>query len=80
MRIRLSDAADNDYASHYLHGLEQFGYVQTERYFEDLRKTFQRLASFPEIGRIRTEFHPPLSASIFFAPTLSFSILLMTAF
>ncbi|HVZ29245.1 MAG TPA: type II toxin-antitoxin system RelE/ParE family toxin [Asticcacaulis sp.] len=73
-RYRLSEAAERDYTTLYVFGLEQFGYPQAERYLDELEETFQRLAAFPEMGRLGMEFRPPVRIHVFRAHLIFFDI------
>ena len=54
--------ADEDLIAIYIQGYDQFGRQQAERYQDGLEAAFQRLADYPELTRLRTEFNPPVRA------------------
>ncbi len=60
MRWRVSDSADRDLTQLYLQGIERFGFAQAEKYFDDLHAAFDRLAAYPNAGRLRQEVTPPV--------------------
>lgn len=43
----------------YEQGHDLFGPRQADRYLDDLDRTFERLAEFPGLGRLRTDYTPP---------------------
>lgn len=57
-RYRLSRAANDDLFDVFVQGLDQFGPRQAERYRDAIRRTFDRLADFPEMGRARPDVGP----------------------
>ncbi|KTT75001.1 hypothetical protein NS334_03890 [Sphingomonas endophytica] len=73
MGYRLSDEADEDYFSIYLHGVETFGEEQAERYADLLDRAFAFLGDHPRAGRERLELreairgYPTGSHLIFYA-------------
>lgn len=60
MTYRLSRKAAEDIVNIYVTGVEQFGVEQAEKYHAQLERTFQLIASTPEIARERTEITPPV--------------------
>ena len=60
MSYRTTEQADEDIVGIYLHGNRAFGAAQAERYQEGLFRTFARLASNPNMARLRDEFTPPV--------------------
>lgn len=60
MSYRLSRKAEEDIIAIFLHGVEQFGLHQAERYHDLLEKTFRFLADNPEAARERPEIVPPV--------------------
>jgi toxin ParE1/3/4 len=56
----LAKDADQDLQNIYWFTLERWGEQQAELYINELFSTFEKLAEFPEMGRMRTE----LSAKI----------------
>ena len=61
-RFRTTDQADEDLIAIYIQGYDQFGPQQAERYQDGLEAAFQRLADYPALTRLRTEFNPPVRA------------------
>ncbi|MGV3578080.1 type II toxin-antitoxin system RelE/ParE family toxin [Brevundimonas sp.] len=61
-RYWLTKAADADLDIIFWQGLERFGPSRTERYVEELERTFDHLCRFPEAARLRTELTPPVRA------------------
>lgn len=59
-RFRTTDRADEDLIAIYIHGLDQFGPRQADIYWDGLNALFQRLADYPRLARLRTEFDPPV--------------------
>ena len=59
-RYRLSAEADEDMVTVYIQGHDRFGPFQADRYHDELEALFGRLADFPELGRLRQEYHPPV--------------------
>ncbi len=59
-RFRTSDQADEDIIAIYEQGYRLFGADQADRYLDDLDSVFQRLADFPRLGRLRTDYTPPV--------------------
>ncbi|WP_127471503.1 type II toxin-antitoxin system RelE/ParE family toxin [Thiomicrorhabdus aquaedulcis] len=55
MSYILNKQAENDLVALYIQGYQQFGEQQAEHYFQSLESTFELLAQFPTIARIRTE-------------------------
>ncbi|MBX9614268.1 MAG: type II toxin-antitoxin system RelE/ParE family toxin [Caulobacteraceae bacterium] len=43
----------------YEQGYALFGPRQADQYLEDLERAFQRIAEFPGLGRLRTDYTPP---------------------
>ena len=59
-RYRLSAEADEDMVAVYLQGYDRFSPLQADRYHDELEALFERLAEFPELGRLRHEYYPPV--------------------
>lgn len=59
-RFRLTREATEDILSIYLQGHDRFGAQQADRYHDELKILFGRLADFPRMGRLMAEFHPPV--------------------
>lgn len=57
-RYRLSPQATDDVLAIYLQGFELFGQRQADAYQDELERTFERLAAFPQIGRLREDLTP----------------------
>ena len=55
-----SREADEDLIAIYEQGFDRFGRRQAERYLDDLERTFEHLAVYPGLGRLRTEHQPPV--------------------
>lgn len=55
MGYNLSDAADEDYFSIFLYGVQTFGQEQAERYADQLDRAFVFLGDHPRAGRERPE-------------------------
>lgn len=55
MKFTLSLQAEEDLIQIYLYGLETFGELQAERYFNSLEQTFARIAQNPEMYPMATE-------------------------
>lgn len=55
MTYTLSLQAEEDLIQIYLYGLETFGELQAERYFNSLEKTFERIALNPEMYPMANE-------------------------
>ena len=51
---------EHDIIATFVHGVEQFGVQQAERYHDLLDRTFQFLAENPEAARERAEITPPV--------------------
>ncbi len=60
MKWRLSGPANRDIIQIYAQGVERFGFAQAEKYMDDLDAAFDRLASYPEAGRLRHEVSPAM--------------------
>lgn len=60
MTYRISGTADRDLLDIYVYGAIQFGTAQAEEYERDLHACFGALADNPWMGRLRTEFFPPV--------------------
>lgn len=55
-RFTLSEAADLDLEELFEYGVVTHGALQAVRYHDDLLKTIETIAAFPEMARERTEF------------------------
>lgn len=72
MTFIISLQVEEDLIQTYLYGLETFGELQVERYFNTLEKSFDRITQNPEMYTIANEiktgyrFCVPNSHSIFF--------------
>ena len=53
MRLRLSALADTDLTAIYEHGLDQFGEVQADRYYDGLLDALERIRHYPKAARKR---------------------------
>lgn len=60
MAYRTTVRADDDVITVYLHGVQNFGIEQAERYLSGLVKCFELLAEQPRIARERPELRPPV--------------------
>jgi toxin ParE1/3/4 len=58
--IRLTPLAEQDLRDIWQHGTEVWGRAQAERYFDAMYGTFELIADFPEIARLRDNFTPPI--------------------
>jgi toxin ParE1/3/4 len=59
---RLTKAASNDIANIFREGLGLFGLAQADTYHDGLTATFELLASYPRLARLREEIDPPVRA------------------
>lgn len=60
MTFRLSQQAEADLISIYLHGVENFGVVQAESYMDKIDGMIALIDHSPNIARIREEISPPV--------------------
>lgn len=60
MKYRLSTRADDDLATIYITGAEQFGQARADAYLAGLRAALDMLARSPTIYRERAEIVPPV--------------------
>ena len=74
MTWRLSDLADRDLSLVYLQGIERFGFAQAEKYFDELQAALDRLALYPQTGRLRREVEPPVRMLPFRAHLIFYDI------
>ena len=59
MRWRLSGPANRDIIQIYTQGVEHFGFAQVEKHLDELNAVFDRIAVYPQLGRLRHEVAPP---------------------
>ena len=55
MAIEFSLAAEDDLLGIFLHGIQEHGLAQAERYKGQLEKTFQTISDNPKITRLRRD-------------------------
>lgn len=60
MSYKTTRQADQDIIDIYVHGVQEFGPAQAERYHQGLTDTFELLAANPRLARERPEFDPPV--------------------
>lgn len=60
MNCRLTQEAEADFRSIYVHSAENFGFLQAEKYLSKLETAFHLLAERPYIARERMEIVPPV--------------------
>lgn len=72
--FRLSAEADHDLEGIFLIGLDLFGYDQARRYNQDLVATFSRLASYPEMARLREELSGAVRALSYKAHVIVYEV------
>lgn len=60
MTYKTTRQADQDIIDAYVHGVQEFGTDQAERYHQGLIATFELLSANPRLARERTEFVPPV--------------------
>ena len=60
MSYKTTRQADQDIIDIYVHGVQEFGTDQAERYHRGLTSTFELLVTNPRLARERREFHPPV--------------------
>ena len=65
MGYRLSSLAERDFIDLIAFGFERFGKTQTEKFAEELKRTFIRIAQFPLANRDRSEMDPSARVQIF---------------
>jgi toxin ParE1/3/4 len=61
-RYELTGQADEDMVVLHMQGSQQFGERQADRYHDELESLFHKLAEFPALARLRSEFDPPVRA------------------
>lgn len=59
MTYRVSNEAELDLIQIYFEGADQFGELQAIAYQDALKSLFEKLADFPNLGRLRLEIDPP---------------------
>ncbi len=74
MKWRISESADRDVGNIYLQGIERFGLAQADRYFDDFHAAFDRLATYPTLGRLRHEVSPAVRMLPFRAHLIFYDI------
>lgn len=57
---RLTDEASEDLIALYIQGYDLFGQTQADRYHDEMTALFERLADFPELGRLDNDYVPPV--------------------
>ena len=56
----LSTEAQEDLTEAFVYGLLEFGEKQARKYQAELQRTFDTIARFPQMARLRAEFDPPV--------------------
>ena len=64
MGFKLSVQAELDVVDLIARGIEQFGPEQSDKYFQQLKSTFARVAQFPLANRERGEIDPPVRIQV----------------
>ena len=59
MRLEISEDAERDLLAIYHQGAVTFGLAQADGYIDALLEAMDLIADFPEIARLRMEYHPP---------------------
>ncbi len=72
---RLTAEADEDLVAVFIQGCDLFGTRQADRYLDELNAVFSRLATTPEMARLRLEFDPPLRAFSFKAHVIIYDVI-----
>ena len=65
MGVKLSVQAELDIIDLIARGIELFGPEQSDKYFQQLKSTFARIAQFPLANRERGEIDPPLRIQVY---------------
>jgi toxin ParE1/3/4 len=74
MSCKTTRQADQDIIDIYVHGVQEFGTAQVERYHQGLLRTFELLSANPRLARKRTEFVPPVRIHPFEAHLIIYMI------
>lgn len=64
MGYRLSTLAEADVIDLIAFGAERFGSAQADKFFQELKRTFTRIAQFPLANRERSEMNLPARIQI----------------
>lgn len=74
MTLRFSAAAAQDLSRLYLHGLESFGPLQADRYYDRLLHSFDLIAANPLIAPERTAIFPRVRVHPFAAHIIVYEV------
>lgn len=72
---RLTAEADEDLVTVFIQGCDLFGPRQADRYLDALNGLFSRIATNPEMSRLRLEFDPPLRVFNFKAHVILYDVI-----